>query len=367
MTRERRSEQSTASDGNGARTGAEPGKVTRTGRLQLKPATPGTAAAAPTLDQQYAKAGASHVFAATVLGRPIPVMTYVSAGFDPAKPVDVVIFFHGHVADYSAAGVDNMTRENPAIAARLPEVAADAGDSVVVLAPQLNTGDRLQEDWTKLTSADHQAIVAAAFAGLKQARGLADDIPRGSISLAGHSAGGKAVGGAASAFGDAVTDITLQDAGYDFTTYQESFRLVREWLITGAPGKTLRIISKAAQAGTDTRGAAETPAAETRARALSQEAVQQSIDAAGRTADLIVTAEAVNDQTARTNELHLIKKVEIRHQADQVLQGAIHLFYMAAPPGKGDDIKSHFGVRDAAMAATVHDRHAGDDFGAKAP
>jgi len=335
---------------------AAPATIARTPNANPAPQPP------TKLEQQYGAAGATYVFSANVQSRDIPVMTYLSGGFEPDQRCEIVIFFHGNVADYEHRGANNnMTRENPAVAAELPRIAAAQKGNVVVLAPQLNYGKNLWENWTKLSSAEHQAIVNAAFDGIRARRNLKQDVPRGAISIAGHSGGAQALGGAAAAFGDSVMEITFQDAAYDYNTYQKSYQLVRTWMLQGKPGKLIRIITKAATAGTDTRGAYDA------SRGLSATAIRAHLE---KDADQWDIKDApVKDTVARDAQMQLKQQITLTHKQDGVLQGKIELFFMADVPGKGDPtgVKQHFGVRNAAMEATVRDRHEDANFGGKRP
>jgi hypothetical protein len=69
----------------------------------------------------------------------------------------------------------------------------------------------------------------------------------GSISLAGHSAGGTGLGGAAKQFGDMLHDITYEDAGYadkpgKGTGWKDSHDKVAAWLLGGDSDKVLRVL-----------------------------------------------------------------------------------------------------------------------------
>jgi hypothetical protein len=64
----------------------------------------------------------------------------------------------------------------------------------------------------------------------------------GSISIAGHSAGGSALGEAAAQLGDQIHDVTMQDGGYNNGAFLDSHHKLVEWLVTGEVDKMLRVI-----------------------------------------------------------------------------------------------------------------------------
>jgi hypothetical protein len=72
---------------------------------------------------------------------------------------------------------------------------------------------------------------------------LGTPLTAGTISLAGHSAGGSALGEAAEQLGDAVHDVTLQDGGYGSEAFLASHEKLVHWLLTGKVEKTVRVIT----------------------------------------------------------------------------------------------------------------------------
>src|SRR5262249_42849108 len=75
-------------------------------------------------DAQYAQAAANFVYEVEVKiaqgtgSQKLPILVYLPPNFAPSK-ADVVLYFHGDAANYSASEANNYTRENPAIGMNL--------------------------------------------------------------------------------------------------------------------------------------------------------------------------------------------------------------------------------------------------------
>jgi hypothetical protein len=338
-------------------------------------------------DVQYEKAKANFVYIAQIKPRSayshntLPVMVYLPPNFD-GKKADVLIYFHGDAADYSAGKANNYDRENPAIGMDLSGVAG--GANRIIIAPQVNEGatgsDTMLSPWNLLHAGDYESIVQTVFKNLQSDLKLANAISRGSFSLAGHSGGGKPLGQAAEDLdqtGGGVTDITLVDAGYGGGEdkagspdggFARSFQMVRNWLLTGKREKVLRVITKAGSPGDDTRHAVENRPAETKAGdripVLGVVGVTNAIKAMGRDATLKADATEVTDTVKRTGGMQLIRKIVVSHKAGGKNQGTIYLFLMANPP-RAKDVDTHFGTRSATIVDIVSGGGRGDDFGVK--
>src|SRR5262249_39876515 len=143
----------------------------------------------------------------------LPVMVYLSPTFDGTM-ADIVVYFHGNAADYSAGTANNLTRENPAIGMNLK--AAMTGSNQIIIAPQINVlGGDMKSPWHTLGSGDYESIVQTVLTNLQADLGLKSAIPRGTFSIAGHSGGGKALGQATKDLdptGRGVADVTLVEA-----------------------------------------------------------------------------------------------------------------------------------------------------------
>lgn len=156
-------------------------------------------------------------------------------------PVDVFVFFHGWYADYTSAQVNDSDKkdkfaahDNAAKAAGLDKFIA--GSKRIGIAPV--GGQGAAWDTVLKGAGGLSGMVAKVLAKLStEQRYVARD-----ISLAGHSAGGEALGPAALESQDKVHEVTLQDAGYG---YEDSFSQLAEWFLLGKPEKTLRIITGA--------------------------------------------------------------------------------------------------------------------------
>lgn len=332
-------------------------------------------------DVQYAKAAASFVYAAKVAPRAghrdiLPIMVYLPPNFDGTKKADIVLYFHGDAADYSASSSDNYGRENPAIGMHLTG-GAD-GSNRLVVAPQGNewtaggTAIFNKSPWDTLHAGDYESMIQTALTNLQADLKLQGPVPRGAFSIAGHSGGGKALGQATQDLdktGDGVKDVTLVEAGYGGGedrqgdpdgSFARSFQMVRDWLLTGKGDKVLRVLTKAGTAGTDTRRAIE-GTAEGRIPVLGLTGVKRAIKASGRDGDLAATAtEITTDPKQRTGGMQLIRTIVVSHKGGTT-QGTIYVFLMTNPP-RGKDVDTHFGVRDATIGDIVGGQGKGGDF-----
>jgi hypothetical protein len=339
-------------------------------------------------DVQYAKAAASFVYVATVAprtGRPntLPVMVYTPPGFVGKSATDIVMYFHGDAADYSVGTANNYDRENPAIGMDLAGVAA--GTDRIIVAPQVNVWPNVDKSmkspWHTLQAGDYERIVQTVLTNLQDDLKLPAAIPRGAVSIAGHSGGGKALGQAAQDLdqaGGGVTDVTLVDAGYGGGEnkagegdgpFARSFQMVRDWLLVGRREKVLRVITKARSPGTDTRHAIENnpdPAANEGGRipVLGVAGVRRAITAKGLATTLQADATEVKDSVARTGGMQLIRTIVVSHKAGGKAQGTIYLFLQTDPP-RAKGVDTHFGTRNATIGAIVSGRGKGDDFAVK--
>jgi hypothetical protein len=336
-------------------------------------------------DVKYAAAGASFVYVAKVQpreGHPdsLPVMVYVPPKFD-GKKADVVLYFHGDAADYSATKSDNYDRENPAIGMKLAGMAL--GPNQIVIAPQGNewtaggTAIHNKSPWATLHAGDYERIVQTVFANLQDDLKFTAPIARGAVSIAGHSGGGKALGQAAQdldSTGGGVKDVTLVDAGYGGRedakgkgdgSFAKSFQMVREWLLKGSGDKVLRVITKATIAGSDTRRAIEKLKKGDDSWSipvLGLDGVKNAIKASGREADLQADAtEVAADPKTRTGGMQLVRKIVVSQKTGGKVQGTIFVFLMSNPP-RGEKVDTHFGTRNATIGDIVAGQGKGDDF-----
>jgi hypothetical protein len=339
-------------------------------------------------DVQYANAAASFVYVATVKPRPghagtLPVMVYVPPKYDGTNKTDVVLYYHGDAANYTAAKANDYTSENAAIGMNLPGLTLGANQ--IVIAPQGNEwtdGGKAvfaKSPWHTLQAGDHETIVQTVFTNLKDDLKLTGAIPRGIISIAGHSGGGKALGQAAKDLDNTkkdggVRDVTLVEAGYGGRenkkgeadgVFAQSFQMVRDWLLEGNPDKVLRVLTKAPSAGTDTRRAIESTKRQEAAGSiavLGLTGVRNAIKAKGRQDELQAEAtEVETDPKTRTGGMHLIRTIVVSRK-DGTTQGTIYVFLMIDPPRDKKVVDTHFGVRNATIADLVAGQGKGSDF-----
>ena len=335
----------------------------------------------------YAKAGANFVYEAKV--KPgaghtdtLPVMVYLSPTFD-GTTADIVVYFHGDAADYSADTANNYKRENPAIGMDLKT--AMKGTNQIIIAPQVNVlGGDMKSPWNTLGAGDYESIVQTVLTNLKSDLGLKSAITRGTFSIAGHSGGGKALGQATKDLdptGRGVADVTLVEAGYgggegDGGVFSKSFVLARDWLLEGRPGKVMRVITKATSVGTDTRHAIEnnphpdpddpSKTEAWRTPVLGLDGVKKAIKAKGLDSDLQADQTDIkSDPKTRTGGMKLIRTIVVSRKKDPdkgKVQGTIFVFLMKDPP-RAEGVDTHFGVRDATIRDIVSGRGKGDTFG----
>jgi hypothetical protein len=328
----------------------------------------------------YAQSGAKFVYEASVTrdGKPdtVPVMVYLSPTFDGSK-ANVTLYLHGDRADYSASTADNYKRENPGIGMDLK--AALKGSNQILIAPQINKwGGDMRSPYGAIGAGDYERIVQTVLTKVQTDLGLKSPIPRGTISIAGHSGGGKGLGQAATdldAKGPGVTDVTLVEAGYGGKEYKngqavdggefaKSFQKARDWLLEGHPGKVLRVITKATSENTDTRTAIDfNPAAPDHIPVLGREGVNNAIKA--KKLDLRADQTNIKMDPKKRSEMQLVRKIEVTRTTDPdkgKVQGTIFVYVMQDPP-RGTGVDSHFGVRDATIRDIAAGSGKGDTFG----
>jgi len=288
----------------------------------------------------YALSGAKFVYEAKVTrdGKPetLPVMVYLSPKFDGSK-ANIVLYLHGDAADYSATTADNYTRENPGIG--MDAKAVLQGSNQILIAPQVNKwGGNMKSQYGALGAGGYESIVQTVLTKVQTDLGLKSEIPRGTISIAGHSGGGKGLGQAAKDLdpkGPGVADVTLVEAGYGGKEYKNgqavdggafatSFQKAQDWLLEGHPGKVLRVITKATAENTDTRTAIDfNPSAPDHIPVLGREGVTNAIKAK----KLDLRADQTNiktDPQKRSGGMQLVRKIVVSRTD------------IAAGSGKGD-------------------------------
>jgi hypothetical protein len=182
------------------------------------------------------------------------VQVYVSPDGIDANP-DVFMFFHGQVANLKIdpamkdQGSDNVSGNDTAGAA----MAKGKEKNTIALLPQGYRGGNntpggrmdgiIKHGFEKFLD----DVLAAANLIIAVPTALT---PR-HISLAGHSAGGhKGIHESLANMGkysDTISDITLMDTSYAKTHFEQA----RDWMFTGSPGKTIRIIQGTGQLKND--------------------------------------------------------------------------------------------------------------------
>ncbi|HZJ68051.1 MAG TPA: hypothetical protein VFD36_31325, partial [Kofleriaceae bacterium] len=182
------------------------------------------------------------------------VQVYVSPDGIDASP-DVFMFFHGQVANLKIdpnmkdQGSDNVSGNDTAGAA----MAKGKEKNTIALLPQGfrggggTAGGRMDAIIKYGLAKFLDDVLAAANVQI----GVPGTLTPKHISLAGHSAGGhKGIHESLSNTGkyaDTITDITLMDTSYA----DEHFKEARDWMFTGSPNKTIRIIQGTGQLKND--------------------------------------------------------------------------------------------------------------------
>lgn len=177
------------------------------------------------------------------------VQVYVSPDGVDGKP-DVFMFFHGQGAnlkidpDMKDNG-DNVSGNDTAGAA----MAKGKEKNTIALLPQgfrggaHTAGGRMDA----LIKNGLEKFLDDVLAEINKQVGVPAGLNPNHISLAGHSAGGyQGIHQALAKTGkyaDTITDITLMDASYA----DEHFEDARDWMFTGSPNKTIRIVQGTGQ------------------------------------------------------------------------------------------------------------------------
>lgn len=300
------------------------------------------------LNQKYAAAGAPHVY--NVNG--YDLLVYTSPDLKPPT-ADVFMFFHGDGGDYTSRKTnvkDGGYEDNTAISAHVPEGVAQSGRNMVAILPQAKT--KKSPEWATLTPAAYAQMVDQVLPRLSRDLGFQETLHKGSVSLAGHSHGGAALG--AGAVGLDASDVTLQDAGYGW--YGTSWQQLREWFVTGKPRKHLRIISTDPES---TKGAIGNTRNVTQT-GLAQSDVKQV--AASHKLKAEITPTPGDKKTARDGGMTLDGGFDLT--IDGQPQGSLRIFTLKPKLPPGSKGGAHWGVKDQSMAATMRAGEADDDFGA---
>ena len=183
----------------------------------------------------------------------LPLLVYTPANIDTTKTppkVNIFVFFHGMRATYEEGTKTQAAPGEEPIALWTHLKEAVAGTDRVGIAPQAPRTwafSNRSKSWIRSTAQWYEALGKVGFDGLintaleklSKDLGLKTALVAGDIHVAGHSAGGQGIiratshAAGASAFSDAVQDVTLQDAGY----YFEHWENLMDWLLDGSPGR----------------------------------------------------------------------------------------------------------------------------------
>jgi hypothetical protein len=101
--------------------------------------------------------------------------------------------------------------------------------------------------WSELGKKNgYQELILQSLKQLSDQLGINPPLTVGSVSVAGHSAGGSALGDVAAQLGDAIHDMTYEDGGYSDKPGQSAWKAshdkVAAWLLGGESDKLLRVL-----------------------------------------------------------------------------------------------------------------------------
>jgi hypothetical protein len=268
----------------------------------------------------------------------VPVLVFLPAAGIAPPTVDVFVFFHGMDADYGqTASVNEFAKsgDNPAKAAHMAESVAKTGRNMIALAPA--HGDHERITWQGLQPSAYAKMVNDVLqklgADLPSPTGKPWELQPGNISLAGHSAGGQALGIAAAGMGDHVKDVTLQDAGYGFNPSWEA--MLEQWFLVGDGDKSIRVITNQAKNihdGRDSGGA------------IGSHFNREHVKGAAKKHGLELSDDKITPDEAHSAGLHLVDKLVVTGKG-----GPRTIYIYRLYKEKGDKADGHFNVRNATM------------------
>jgi hypothetical protein len=164
--------------------------------------------------------------------------------------VEVFLFLHGMYAHETPRKDMPIKDPNPEEAMNLAGAMAKTQRNLVTLAPIARmAGDYPQWKDLEANGDGYKRLIDGAIANLPP-DAHSGPITVGSISIAGHSAGGQALGEASEQLGDAIHDMTMEDGGYGDNqkkhpgshAWKDSHAKVVKWLLSGQTEKLLRVL-----------------------------------------------------------------------------------------------------------------------------
>jgi hypothetical protein len=296
------------------------------------------------LDKKYKNAGATYNY--HVGGYDLLVFV-PKDGLKKTNP-DVFMFFHGNGGDYKTAKTHtpgtNEFEDNPAISAKMAEAVSNSGN--IAICPQ-GHNFHMDGEWNGVGAGKFKAMVDKTLAQLTADLGSDKPLTAGNVSLAGHSAGGAALGQAALDTG--ANDVTLQEAGYRFNT---SWIKLRDWFLLGKGPKTARVITQGDSEGVYTRRLLESGASFSTAEIVkySKLLVQQK-----KLAGPVTVEEFKGDGKVEAGGIVLERGFRVV-LSDGTLQGSLRLYSMADK--KADHWAGSSKTMEASMTSGAVDRAA---------
>jgi hypothetical protein len=160
--------------------------------------------------------------------------------------VEVMLFLHGMYAYYEGAKGAAINDPDPDRSMNLAGAAAATTRNLVTLAPVATSSQNSWPHWKELAeNGTFPKLIKKALEQLSTDMSIKPNLEVGSISLAGHSAGGQGIGFAAGQLMDAVHDVTMEDGGYGngkSKDWAPAHRELGKWLLGGKTDKILRVM-----------------------------------------------------------------------------------------------------------------------------
>ncbi len=165
--------------------------------------------------------------------------------------VEVMLFLHGMYAYYDRVKTEKadphkvINDPDPDKSMNLAGATAATTRNLITLAPVATSAGHSWPHWKDIADGEgFPKMISKALAKLTEELHVDPKLEVGSISLAGHSAGGQGIGFAAAQLEDAVHDVTMEDGGYHGpdANWEPAHRDLAKWLLGGKTDKILRVM-----------------------------------------------------------------------------------------------------------------------------
>jgi hypothetical protein len=179
----------------------------------------------------------------------LDVLVFLPGGGLTRLDPEVFVFFHGHDADYAGDKQNQFEQsgDNPAQAMDMAHAVTASAKDVIAILPA--SGEHGVFKWRELWKAkkvNFQTLLDGVLTRLAPEINVpqGQKLTPGTITFAGHSAGGEATG---FALGDLdkessnkTHEVTLQEAGYGF---DQAWEKTAKWFLDSDAPKTLRVMT----------------------------------------------------------------------------------------------------------------------------